>query len=80
MKDFANACFTPDAIRIMATAFDSAISALPDPVGSSRVDSVAETILRSTIEGERDPAVLARLALLELLVSPRKDRSRALPN
>lgn len=80
MKDFPNACFTPDAIRIMAAAFDSAISALPDPAGSSRVDSVAETILRSTIEGERDPAVLARLALLELLLSPRTYRSRDLPN
>jgi hypothetical protein len=75
MKDFANASFTPDAIRIMTIAMASAISALPHPVGSARVDSVAETILRSTIEGERDPTVLARLALLELLISPREDRS-----
>lgn len=76
MKDFANASFTPDAIRIMTIAMDSAISALPHPVGSARVDSVAETILRSTMEGERDPAVLARMALLELLISSREDRSR----
>ncbi|HYW64262.1 MAG TPA: hypothetical protein VE865_13795 [Bradyrhizobium sp.] len=80
MKDLANACFTPDAIRTMAIAFESAISALPDPVGSARVNCVAETILRSTIEGERDPAVLARLALLELLISPRGERGRAMPN
>jgi len=79
MKDFANACFTPDAIRTVALAFESAISALPDPVGSARVNCVAETILRSSVEGERDPSVLARLALLELLISPRAERSRHAP-
>lgn len=75
MKDFSNASFTPEAIGIMTTAMHNAIAALPHPVGSARVDSVAETILRSTMDGERDPAVLARLALLELLISPREDRS-----
>jgi len=80
MKDFSHASFSPEAIGIMTIAMDSAISALPHPVGSARVDSVAETILRSTMEGERDPAVLARLALLELLISPREDRSRSWPN
>jgi hypothetical protein len=75
MKDFAHASFTPEAIGIMAAAIDSALSTLPHPVGSQRVQSVAETILRSTMEGERDSAVLARMALLELLISPREDRS-----
>lgn len=71
MKDFSNASFPPDTIVIMTLAMESALSALPHPVGSARVQAVAETILRSTKEGERDPAVLARMALLELRVSPR---------
>lgn len=78
MKDFSHASFTPEAIGIMTIAMDSAISALPHPVGSARVASVAETILRSTMEGERDPTVLARLALLELLISPREGRRKVL--
>jgi hypothetical protein len=75
MKDFSYASFTPEAIGVMTVAMHSAISSLPHPVGSARIDSVAETILRSTMEGERDPAVLARMALLELLLSSREDRS-----
>jgi hypothetical protein len=75
MKDFSYASFTPEAIGIMTIAMHDAISALPHPVGSARIDSVAKTILRSSMEGERNPAVLARLALLELLISPREDRS-----
>lgn len=55
----------------MAKAMDSALSTLPHPVGSARIRSIAETILRSSKEGERDPAVLARMALLELSISPR---------
>jgi len=80
MKDFSYAAFTPEAIGIMTIAMHSAIAALPHPVGSARIDSVAKTILRSSMEGERDPAVLARLALLELAISPREDRNRGLPN
>jgi hypothetical protein len=71
MKDFSHAAFPPDTIKIMTTAMESALSTLPHPVGSARTQSVVETILRSTKEGERDPAVLARLALLELIISPR---------
>jgi hypothetical protein len=74
MKDFSHAAFTPEAIAIMTIAMYDAISALPHPVGSARVDSVAETILRSSMEGERDPAVLSRLALMELFISPREDQ------
>ena len=71
MKDFAHASFPPDTIGIMTKAMDGAISALPHPVASAHVKSIAETILRSTQEGERDPIVLARMALLELMISPR---------
>jgi len=76
VQNFSHASFTPEAIRIMTAALDRALSTLPHPIGSIRVQSVAETILRSTMEGERDPAVLARLALLELFVSPREDKPR----
>jgi hypothetical protein len=55
----------------MTAAMESALSTLPHPVGSARVRSVAETILRCAQDGERDAAVLARMALMELLISPR---------
>jgi hypothetical protein len=77
MKDFSNASFGPEAVGIMTNAMDRALSTLPHPVGSQRVQSVAETILRSASAGERDPAVLARMALMELLIAPREDRSPA---
>jgi hypothetical protein len=35
-------------------------------LSSEHVQSVAETILRTAKDGERDPAVLQRMALLEL--------------
>ncbi len=71
MKEFSNASFPPDTIVIMTAAMERALSTLPHPVGSARVRSVAETILRSAKDGERDPAVLARMALMELQISPR---------
>jgi len=73
VKDFSlsHASFPPDTIAIMTLAMESAVSTLPHPVGSARIQSVAEAILRSSREGERDPAVLARMALLELMVSQR---------
>jgi hypothetical protein len=71
MKDFSNASFPPDTISIMKKALDAAVAALPDPVSSTHLQSLAETILRTTKEGERDPATLQRLALLELQISPR---------
>jgi len=71
MKDFPHASFPPDVIAIMTSAKDSALATLPHPVRSAQVKAIAESILRTTKEGERDPAVLARMALLELLVSPR---------
>ena len=71
MKDFSNASFPPETIGIMKIALDAAVAALPEPVNSSHVQSIAETILRSAKEGERDPAVLQRMALMELQIAPR---------
>jgi hypothetical protein len=71
VKDFPNASFPPDTIGIMTQAMECALFSLPHPVGSARVRSVAETILRCAKDGERDAAILARMALLELLISPR---------
>jgi hypothetical protein len=71
MKDFSNASFPPDTISIMKNALDAAVAALPEPVSSTHMQSLAETILRTAKEGERDPVTLQRLALLELQISPR---------
>jgi hypothetical protein len=72
MDNFANASFHPDLVKVMQIALDGAIATLPHPVNSNHLQSIAETILRSAKEGERDPAVLQRLALLELQISPRQ--------
>jgi hypothetical protein len=71
MKDFANASFAPETIGIMKTAMDGAVAALPHPVSSAAVQSIAETILRTAQEGESDPKTLERMALLELQISQR---------
>jgi hypothetical protein len=71
MKDFSNAAFPPEIIGIMRTALDAAVASLPDPVNSAHVQSIAETILRTAKEGERDPATLQRMAIMELQISPR---------
>jgi hypothetical protein len=71
MKDFSNASFSPDTIAIMKSALDAAVASLPDPVNSTHVQSIAETILRTAKEGERDPAALLRIALMELQITPR---------
>jgi len=71
MKDFSNASFPPETISVMKNALDAAIASLPDPVSTRHIQSLAETILRSAKDGERDPATLQRLALLELQISPR---------
>ena len=42
--------------------------ALPEPVSSHVVHRLAETILRETKDGEHNPSVLQRLALLELQI------------
>jgi hypothetical protein len=72
MDDFANASFAPDLIAVMQNALEGAVSTLPHPASSSHIKSIAETILRSANEGERDPNTLQTMALLELQISPRK--------
>ena len=59
-----------NAVAILQSAMEAAVATLPDPVSSSNVQSIAQTILRSAKEGERDPIVLHRLALLELQLHP----------
>jgi hypothetical protein len=71
MKDFSNASFPPELISVMQTALNAAVAALPEPVHSSHVQALAEAILRGAHSGERDPAVLQRLALLELQLTMR---------
>ena len=71
MKDFSNASFPPETIGIMKDALDAAVATLPEPVSSAHVQSIAESILRTAKEGERDPATLERMALLELQITPR---------
>jgi hypothetical protein len=69
MKDFSNAAFAPDTIKTMTVALEASVATLPEPVSSHLVHRLAETILRETNEGERDPSILQRLALLELQIS-----------
>jgi hypothetical protein len=71
MKDFSNVSFPPEALDLMKIALDAAVASLPDPVSSAHVQSIAETILRTAKEGERDPATLQRMALIELQIAPR---------
>ena len=66
MKDFSNASFSPDLIRAMDEALEGAVSTLPHPVSSMRVQFIAESILRSAKEGESDPWTLQTMALLEM--------------
>ena len=71
MKDFSNASFPPEMIGIMQEALDASVATLPEPVSSAHVQSIAETILRTARDGERDPKTLQRMALIELQISPR---------
>lgn len=71
MKNFSHAAFPPDTISVMKQALDGAVSTLPHPVNSSHVQCIAESILRTTSEGERDPTMLQTMALLELQITQR---------
>src|SRR5882757_2835041 len=66
MKDFSNASFAPELIEVMDEALQAAVATLPDPVSSQRVQTIAESILRSAQEGERDPRALQTMALVEM--------------
>ena len=68
MKDFSNASFAPDVIRAMDEAFRGAVATLPDPVSSTRVQIIAESILRYARDGERDPMALQTMALVEMQI------------
>lgn len=70
MKDFGNASFSPDKIAILKAAMDAAITTLPEPVSSTNVQLIAESILRHAKNGELDPLTLGRMALLELQITP----------
>jgi hypothetical protein len=71
MKDFSNASFPPETVEIMKDAMDAAVATLPEPVNVTHLHWIAESILRTAKEGERDPATLKRIALLELQIRPR---------
>ena len=71
MKEFSNASFPPETISIMTNALHATVASLPHPVSSTHVKSIAETILRTAKEGERDAATLQRMALLEIQITPR---------
>jgi hypothetical protein len=66
MKDFSNASFPPELINVMDQALQGALATLPDPVSSMRVQTIAESILGSANEGERNPRVLQTMALMEM--------------
>ena len=59
-------------ISIMEKAMDAAIATLPEPISSTHVQSIAETILRTAQNGETDPVVMQRMALLELQLKTRR--------
>lgn len=71
MKDFAEATFVPEMLHAMTEALDASVATLPHPVSSTQVNLLAESILRTAQSGERDPAILQRMALLELQITPR---------
>ncbi len=72
MKDFSEATFVPEIVDAMTEALDASVATLPHPVTSTQVKLLAESILHTAQEGERDPAVLQRMALLELQITPRE--------
>jgi len=71
MKNLSNAAFSPEVIELMTAALEAAVATLPEPVHSSHVNALAESILRTAGTGERDPAALQRIALMELQLAPR---------
>ena len=68
VKDFSNASFSPDLIKVMDQALEGAVATLPEPVSSQRVQTIAESILRCAKDGERDPRTLQTMALVEMQI------------
>jgi hypothetical protein len=52
----------------MTVALEASVTTLPEPVSSHLIHRLAESILRAAQEGERDPSVLQRMALMELQI------------
>jgi hypothetical protein len=63
--------YSPEVIEIMSEALQASIARLPEPVSASQVHYLAESILDTASRGERDVAVLERIALVELRIAPR---------
>jgi hypothetical protein len=58
--------YSPEVIEIMSEALAASIESLPEPVSATQVHHLAESILYSAANGERDVTVLERIALVEL--------------
>ena len=71
MDNLASTSFHPELVSMMDIALANAVAKLPHPVRSSHVQALAESILRSASEGERDAVALETLALLELQIISR---------
>ena len=71
MENFAGGVFYPEVIEVMTTALEESVGTLPEPVSAVHVHRLAESILRTANAGERDVAVLRRIALVELRIMPR---------
>ena len=63
--------YSPEVIEIMSVALAASIESLPEPVSATQVQTLAESILDTAGRGERDIAVLERIALVELQIVPR---------
>ena len=63
--------FSPEVIEIMSAALEASVNRLPEPVSATQVHCLAESILHTASRGERDVAVLERIALVELRIVPR---------
>jgi N-acetylglucosamine kinase-like BadF-type ATPase len=58
--------FEPEVIQLMKRALDDAVSRLPQASRTSAVQAfLAEKILKSAANGERDPINLCRFAMAE---------------
>ncbi len=73
MKDFSNAAFSPDQIEVMQQVLERAVATLPHPVSSMRVQAIAESILRTANQGERDVRTLQTMALVEIQLRYNED-------
>jgi hypothetical protein len=73
MQNFlgCNVVYSPEVIEIMSAALEASIASLPEPVSATQVHYLAESILHSAGHGERNAAVLERIALVELRITPR---------